>query len=89
MYLMIVLSAVVGAGLFFAGWYLGDWLERRKSQNPIRKKKRKLRPPKCYVVVPGGPDKEQKKKRKKRSASGDTDSVDFPIGHIKGVDVQI
>jgi len=89
MYFVIVLSAVVGAGLFLAGWYFGDWSERRKSQNPIRKKKRKPRVPKCYVIVPDEGAEPKSKRLKKRSTSERGASAEFDEKHIKGVDIRI
>jgi len=89
MYLVGILSAVAGAAIFFAGWYAGHVLDQGKSEDAIKRRVRKPRPPKCYVVVPGGPDEEQKKKRKKRSASGAVVSADFDEDRIQGTDIKI
>lgn len=88
MYLVIVLSAVAGAGIFFAGWYVGHVLDREKAQIAPKRKVRKSRPPKCWVVVPGGPDEEQKKMRKKQPVSEDAMSA-FDESKIKGTDVRV
>jgi len=89
MSLVIVLSAVVGAGLFFAGGCAGYWLEHRQAVRAPAKKARKSRPPKCYVIVPPGEPDEgpMKKKRKKRPVSGGAATVPFDERKIKGTDV--
>ena len=89
MYLVVVLSAVVGAAIFFAGWYLRDRVERKKEPRVVRKKVRKPRPPKCYVVVPGEPDEEHTKKRKKRPVSRGAAIVPFDESKIKGRDILV
>jgi len=89
MYLMMILSAVAGAVIFFAGWYTGYWLNHKQQAEMPVKKARKSRPPKCWVVVPGEPDKEQKKRRKKRRSSVGAAPVPFDESKIKGRDIYV
>ena len=92
MYWMILLSAPVGAAIFFAGWYVGNKYRHKEEESPERSgRKRKPRPPKCYVIAPPreGDDEPKNKTRKKRSAPGVLGSVEFDEKHIKGIDIRI
>lgn len=91
MYWMILLSAPVGAAIFFAGWYVGNNSRHKEEKSPERSgRKRKPRPPKCAVIaLPGEPDEEPKKRRKKRSAPEALGSAEFDEKHIKGTDIRI
>ena len=53
MYWMILLSALVGAAIFFAGWYVGNYRHKEEESPKRSGRKRKPRPPKCYVIAPG------------------------------------
>jgi len=86
MYFMMILSAIAGAGIFFAGWYVGHILDQKQSPS----KPKRSRPPKCYVVIPGEQDKEQKKKmRKKQLSSGAGAAMGFDESHIRGTDILV
>ena len=90
MYWMILLSAPVGAAIFFAGWLVGNYRHKEEESPKRSGRKRKPRPPKCYVIAPPREgDEEPKKTRKKRSAPGVLGSAEFDEKHIKGIDIRI
>ena len=90
MYWMILLSASVGAAIFFAGWYAGNYRHKEEESPKTPGRKRKPRPPKCYVIAPPREgDEEPKKTRKKRSAPGVLGSAEFDEKHIRGIDIRI
>ena len=90
MSLLILLSAPVGAAIFFLGWLVGNKYRHKEEKSPERSgRKRKPRPPRCYVVAPGEPDEEPKKRRKKRSASEALGSAEFDEQHMKKTDIRI
>ena len=84
MYLMMILSAIAGAAIFFFGWYTGHVLGREKVPT---KKLRKPRVPRCYVVVPDEGIEPVPKRRKKQSAPEHGTSVD--LDNIPGVEVRV
>jgi len=89
--IVIVLSALVGAVIFFAGWYVGNNSRHKEEKSPERSsRKRKPRPPKCAVIaLPREGDEEPKKTRKKQSAQGVLGSAEFDEKHIKGINLRI
>jgi len=91
MSIVIVLSALVGAAIFFAGWCVGNFYrhkEEKSSKTPGRK--RKPRPPQCAVIALSREGNEEPKKtRKKRSAAGALGSAEFDEKHIRGIDIRI
>jgi len=89
MYLVIVLSAIVGAGIFFAGWCVGRWPDPAKKAGAAAKKARKPRVPKCYVIVPGEGAEPQHKRQKKTSTSGRGTSGEIDLEKIPGVDFRV
>jgi len=91
MYWMILLSAPVGAAIFFAGYYVGNNSRHKEEKSPERSgRKRKPRPPKCAVIALSREGNEEPKKtRKKRSASGVLGSAEFDEKHIQGIDIRI
>jgi len=90
MYWMILLSALVGAAIFFAGWYVGNSRHKEEKSPQTSGRKRKPRPPKCYVIALSREGNEEPKKtRKKRSAPGVLGSAEFDEKHIKGIDIRI
>ena len=89
MYWMILLSASVGAAIFFAGYYVGNnsrHKEEKSSKTPGRK--RKPRVPKCAVIALSreGNEELNKKTRKKQSTSERGASN---LDNIPGVDINI
>ena len=90
MSIVIVLSALVGAAIFFAGWYVGNYRHKEEKSPQTSGRKRKPRPPQCAVIaLPREGDEEPKKTRKKRSAPGVLGSAEFDEKHIKGIDIRI
>ena len=90
MSLLILLSAPVGAAIFFAGWYVGNKYRHKEEKSPERSgRKRKPRPPKCYVIVPDEVAEPKPKRLKKRAPSEALGSAEFDEKHIKGIDLRI
>ena len=92
MSILIVLSSLVGAMIFFAGWFVGSNYRHKEEKSPERSgRKRKPRPPKCAVIALSreGNEELKKKTRKKQSASGVLGSAEFDEKHIKGIDLRI
>ena len=87
MYLMMILSAIAGAAIFFGGWYVGHVLDRAEAPEVSKKKLRKPRVPRCYVVVPDEGIEPVPKRRKKQSAPEHGTSVD--LDNIPGVNVRV
>jgi len=89
MSLVIVLSAVVGAGLFFAGGCAGYWLEHRQAVRAPAKKVRKPRVPKCYVIIPENGMEPRHKRQKKTSRSGHGTPGEVDLEKIPGIDTRV
>ena len=86
---LILLSAPVGAAIFFAGLYVGNYRHKEEKSSKTPGRKRKPRPPKCYVIVPDEGAEPKSKRLKKRSASGVLGSAEFDEKHIKGINLRI
>ena len=89
MSILIVLSSLVGAMIFFAGWYVGNYRHKEEKSSKTPGRKRKPRPPKCYVIVPDEGAEPKSKRLKKRSASGVLGSAVLDGGHIKGINLRV
>ena len=90
MYWMILLSAPVGAAIFFAGWLVGNYRHKEEESPKRSGRKRKPRPPQCKVIALSREGNEEPKKtRKKQSAPGVLGSAEFDEKHIKGIDIRI
>jgi len=88
MYWMILLSASVGAAIFFAGWYVGNYRHKEEKSSKTPGRKRKPRVPKCAVIALSreGNEELNKKTRKKQSTSERGASN---LDNIPGVDINI
>jgi len=88
MYWMILLSAPVGAAIFFAGWLVGNYRHKEEESPKRSGRKRKPRVPKCAVIALSreGNEELNKKTRKKQSTSERGASN---LDNIPGVDINI
>jgi len=87
MSILIVLSSLVGAMIFFAGWLVGSNYRHKEEKSPETSgRKRKPRVPKCYVIVPDEVAEPKPKRLKKRSTSEREVSN---LDNIPGVDINI
>ena len=91
MSILIVLSSLVGAMIFFAGWLVGSNYRHKEEKSPETSgRKRKPRLPQCKVIALSREGNEEpKKRRKKRSAPEALGSAEFDEKHMRGTDLRI